>query len=404
MRRWCARRMRMRASARSTTARGARRRRRARGAHRRRSSGRRAEADPAPAAAARPARHHAAQSRRQRAVDHAALSAAGRQGPLRRRGGGDGGRHVDRRRQGRRRAGRRRLRAARSRSPARWRRPSNGAPAVFNDGSNICIDAEVGDAAATEAAFTRAAHVVALDTQVQRVTGVPMEPRAAVGVYDARDRPLHAARRQRQCGAAEGRARRHPRRRRENAVRVVARDVGGNFGTRNAFYPEFALVCWAARRLGRPVKWTCERSESFLSDYQGRDLAVQAELALDADGNFLALRGTNTSNVGAHTVSFVALGQGRRADVERLQDPGRAFPRPRGADQHAADQFLSQRRPARGDVRDRAADRSRRHAMRLRPGVAAAAQSRAGAAALLRQSARADLRRRRLQEGDGRRA
>jgi carbon-monoxide dehydrogenase large subunit len=96
----------------------------------------------------------------------------------------------------------------------------------------------------------------------------------------------------------------------ETAVRVTARDVGGNFGTRNAFYPEFALVCWAARRLGRPVKWTCERSESFLSDYQGRDLAVQAELALDADGHFLALRGTNTSNVGAHTVSFVALGKG----------------------------------------------------------------------------------------------
>ena len=70
-------------------------------------------------------------------------------------------------------------------------------------------------------------------------------------------------------------------------MRVVARDVGGNFGTRNAFYPEFALVCWAARRLGRPVKWTCERAESFLSDYQGRDLAVQAELALDADGHFL---------------------------------------------------------------------------------------------------------------------
>jgi carbon-monoxide dehydrogenase large subunit len=91
---------------------------------------------------------------------------------------------------------------------------------------------------------------------------------------------------------------------------VTAQDIGGNFGTRNPFYPEFALVCWAARRLARPVKWTCERSESFLSDYQGRDLAVQAELALDADGHFLALRGVNTSNVGAHTVSFVALSKG----------------------------------------------------------------------------------------------
>jgi carbon-monoxide dehydrogenase large subunit len=185
----------------------------------------------------------------------------------------------------------------------------SGATAVFNDGSNVCVDAELGDAAATEAAFKRAAHVVRFDTQVQRVTGVPMEPRAAVGVYDVRTGryTLYAGsgnvvRQKGELAGILGVA--------ENAVRVTARDVGGNFGTRNAFYPEFALVCWAARKLSRPVKWTCERSESFLSDYQGRDLAVQAELALDADGHFLALRGVNTSNVGAHTVSFVALGKG----------------------------------------------------------------------------------------------
>jgi carbon-monoxide dehydrogenase large subunit len=97
----------------------------------------------------------------------------------------------------------------------------------------------------------------------------------------------------------------------EAAVRVVARDVGGNFGTRNSFYPEFALVAWAARRLRRPVKWTCERREAFLSDYQARDLVSEMELALDADGTFLALRGVNTSNVGAHTVTFVPLNKGR---------------------------------------------------------------------------------------------
>jgi aerobic carbon-monoxide dehydrogenase large subunit len=90
-------------------------------------------------------------------------------------------------------------------------------------------------------------------------------------------------------------------------VRVTSGDVGGNFGTRNAFYPEFALVAWASRRVGRPVKWTCERQEAFLSDYQGRDLYAEAELALDAAGNFLALRGSVLSNVGAHTVSFVPL-------------------------------------------------------------------------------------------------
>ena len=83
-------------------------------------------------------------------------------------------------------------------------------------------------------------------------------------------------------------------------VRCVCGDMGGNFGTRNFFYPEYALLAWAARRVGRPVKWACERSEAFLSDYQGRDLTVEAELALDKDGNFLAVRGSNLSNLGGH--------------------------------------------------------------------------------------------------------
>jgi CO/xanthine dehydrogenase Mo-binding subunit len=71
--------------------------------------------------------------------------------------------------------------------------------------------------------------------------------------------------------------------------------MGGNFGTRNFFYPEYALLAWATHRVGRPLKWTCERSEAFLSDYQGRDLSVEAELALDEEGNFLAVRGSNLS-------------------------------------------------------------------------------------------------------------
>jgi carbon-monoxide dehydrogenase large subunit len=93
-------------------------------------------------------------------------------------------------------------------------------------------------------------------------------------------------------------------------VRVVARDVGGNYGTRNACYPEFVLIAWAARRLGRPVKWTCDRREALLTDYQARDLVSHAELALDAGGAFLALRGVNTSNVGAYPVSFIPLAKG----------------------------------------------------------------------------------------------
>ncbi|HEV8585643.1 MAG TPA: xanthine dehydrogenase family protein molybdopterin-binding subunit [Methylomirabilota bacterium] len=185
-----------------------------------------------------------------------------------------------------------------------------GAPLVWDEaGSNVCIDSDNGDRAAADAAVARAAHVVRLETHVNRVTGVPMEPRAALGVYDpARDHyTLYA-------GSGGSQRIKHDVTETlglgKNALRVVAREVGGNYGTRNACYPEFALVPWAARRVGRPVKWTCERREALLTDYHARDLVSRMELALDADGNFLALRGTHTSNVGAHAVSFIPLGKG----------------------------------------------------------------------------------------------
>ena len=184
------------------------------------------------------------------------------------------------------------------------------APLLWKDmSSNVCVDADVGDMAATERTFADARHIVRLETRIPRVTGVPMEPRAAVAAFDPGTGryTLHAGgggvvRPKRELAEILGVA--------EDRVRVVAADVGGNYGTRNAFYPEFALVAWAARRLGRPVKWTADRGESFVSDYQGRDLAVDAALALDADGRFLAMRGSNVSNVGAHTVSFVPLIKG----------------------------------------------------------------------------------------------
>jgi carbon-monoxide dehydrogenase large subunit len=183
------------------------------------------------------------------------------------------------------------------------------APRIWETSSNVCIDADVGDPATTASAFARAAHVVKLETWIQRVTGVPLEPRAAVGSYDAA-----SGRTTLYAGSGGVVRQKHELAGVLNVpidrVRVVSGDVGGNFGTRNAFYPEFALVAWASRRLGRPVKWTCERHEAFLSDYQGRDLFVSAELALDGDGRFLALRGSLISNVGAHTVSFVPLIKG----------------------------------------------------------------------------------------------
>jgi carbon-monoxide dehydrogenase large subunit len=184
-----------------------------------------------------------------------------------------------------------------------------GAPRLYDSLPNIVIDAEVGDAAATADAFARAAHVTRLDTWINRVTGVPMEPRAAVGVYDATTGryTLYAGsggivRQKRELAAIFGVP--------VEAVRVIAREIGGNFGTRNSFFPEFALVTWGSRRIGRPVKWTCERHESFVSDYMGRDLTVSAELALDAAGRFLALRTKNLSNVGAHSASYVPLVKG----------------------------------------------------------------------------------------------
>jgi len=187
---------------------------------------------------------------------------------------------------------------------------ASAAPLLWEErDSNVTIDADLGDARATDAAFAVAAHVVHLKTWIQRVTGVPLEPRAALGAYDAAAKryTLYAGsggvvRQKRELAAMLGVE--------EGAVRVVARDTGGNFGTKNSFFPEFVLVAWASRRVGRPVKWTCERGEAFLSDYQGRDLTVEAELALDARGNFLALRASNLSNAGAHSASHVPLSKG----------------------------------------------------------------------------------------------
>jgi carbon-monoxide dehydrogenase large subunit len=186
-----------------------------------------------------------------------------------------------------------------------------GAPRVWDEApSNLCVDVEVGDKAATDAAFAKAAHVVRFESWINRVTGTPMEPRNAVGDYDKATGmyTLYA-------GTGSGVAREKgdlasvlgvP----PEQVRALCGDMGGNFGTRNFFFPEYAILPWAAKRVGRPVKWLGDRTESFLSDYQGRDLATEAELALDKDGKFLAIRGTNISNIGAHTIVFVPLRKG----------------------------------------------------------------------------------------------
>jgi len=185
-----------------------------------------------------------------------------------------------------------------------------GAPKVWDEvPSNMPVETWFGDRDATDQAFASADHVVKLDLHIGRVTGVPIEPRAAVAQYDrATDKyTLYAGsggavRQKSELVKVLGIA--------PDKLRVLSYDVGGNFGTRNRVFVEFALVLWAAKKVGRPVKYTATRSEAFLSDYQGRDLVAKVELALRKDGRFLAMRATNISNVGARAVSFSPLSKG----------------------------------------------------------------------------------------------
>ena len=184
------------------------------------------------------------------------------------------------------------------------------APIIWEDvPDNVLVDTSFGDAAATERAFAAADHIVEIEFHIGRVTGVPIEPRAALGHWDAETGRFTlwagsggAVRQKAEIAAVLGVA--------PEQVRVLSFDVGGNFGTRNRLYVESGLVLWASRRLGRPVKYTSTRSEVFLSDFQGRDLLTRVALALRADGVFLGLRADNVSNVGARCASLSPLSKG----------------------------------------------------------------------------------------------
>ena len=176
-----------------------------------------------------------------------------------------------------------------------------GAPAVWDEvPDNVAFVWEAGSAEAVARGFAGAAHVTKLDFVVTRVAAAPLEPRGAVGEYDRRTgrytlhtgtQHPHALRTQ----LAEG-IFRVP----QNRLHVVTGDVGGSFGMKSGVYPEVVLVLWAARRLGRPVKWTSDRREGFVTDEHGRDNVSTAELALDASGKFLALRVAIGLNIGAY--------------------------------------------------------------------------------------------------------
>ena len=185
---------------------------------------------------------------------------------------------------------------------------------------NICFDQSFGDRAATDAAFATADHVVECEIQNSRIVTCQMEPRAAIGFYDEEHGIYElisgsqgANRIRMEMSLALGVP--------VERIRVRCPDTGGGFGTRTFIYVEQLLVTWAAKRLGRPVRWTSERSEAFLSDYQGRDLFIRAAMALSRDGAVLGMRTEVLGNIGAHTVSFVPVANNYRVTTTAYRIP-----------------------------------------------------------------------------------
>ena len=164
----------------------------------------------------------------------------------------------------------------------------------------VALDWEGGDRKSVDAAFARAAHVTKLDLVINRVCAAPIEPRGAAGVYDpATGRytlyaPTQGSKAIQADVASTGLVE-DPR-----ALRVVTPDVGGSFGLKISAYPEKVAMLFAAKQLGRPVKWFADRSEAFLADGAARDHVMTGELALDAEGRFLAVRARVVSNTGAY--------------------------------------------------------------------------------------------------------
>jgi aerobic carbon-monoxide dehydrogenase large subunit len=180
-----------------------------------------------------------------------------------------------------------------------------GQPQVWDEAQgNLAFDWQSGDAAAAEQALQAARHRITLDIVNNRVVVNSMEPRGAIGAYDPGEDAYTL------WSATQGS---HFLRTLlaeaifkipENRIRVVTHDVGGGFGMKFFLYPEQILVLWAAKKIGRPVRWTSERSDAFMTDTQGRDNVTQLELALDEGLRFLGLKVTNIANMGAYLSNF----------------------------------------------------------------------------------------------------
>lgn len=179
---------------------------------------------------------------------------------------------------------------------------AEGAPQLWDDceTGNLSCKIEMGDRDATAEAFARADHVARCELKSPRVAPSPLEPRGCIGAYDrAEDRYTLYTSSQDPHGFRTVIAR-NVLKIAESRIRVVSPDVGGGFGLKAHMHPEDALVLWASRRVGRPVKWIATRSESLLTDTQGRGQDVEGEIAFTAEGRVLAVRATAWHNMGAY--------------------------------------------------------------------------------------------------------
>src|SRR5512132_3426757 len=183
---------------------------------------------------------------------------------------------------------------------------ADDAPVQIWDGAsgNVAFFWERGDEARVEAELRRAAHVVRLRLVHNRLVPCPMEPRAALGGYDEADGRFTLYTSSQGAHQIKDHLSRHTLKVPANRLRVIVPDVGGGFGTKIFHYPEEALVLWAARRLGRPIKWVADRSEAFIGDTHGRDQRNRIAAAFDADGRCLALRVDTVANMGAYLNEF----------------------------------------------------------------------------------------------------
>jgi carbon-monoxide dehydrogenase large subunit len=179
------------------------------------------------------------------------------------------------------------------------------APAVWDEcGDNVCFVQRMGNKDKVDAIFDAADHVTAFDLPVSRLAQNPMETRAALGAYDRfNDRYTLYSGTQAPHDTRNFLAE-HVMKLPIAKLRVVSPDMGGGFGLRGSVFPEHALVLWAAKKLGRPVKWVADRSEHFLADDQGRDCRLHVELALGRDGEFQAIRVSSLAALGAYAGFF----------------------------------------------------------------------------------------------------